>query len=76
LPKDVLERARQEQDRTVKAGWEKMNQKPNRAEYCLQQAAECDKKAKTASNRKAKEVYWDLAKQWRELAKQLERLDK
>jgi len=41
-----------------------MTQIPTRAEYCLQKAAECDLRAKIASNPEAKEVFRGLAEQW------------
>ena len=46
-----------------------------RAEACIARAAECERAAVAANDPKARNMYWDLAKQWRELAAQAETLE-
>jgi hypothetical protein len=45
-----------------------------RAEDLLKRAAECQQKAEHASTREARELFIELAKQWRDMAKQVELL--
>ena len=47
-----------------------------RAEAYLAKAAECERAAVLASEQNIRATYWDLAKQWRELAVQTEELDR
>jgi len=46
-----------------------------RAEACHAKAAECEHAALSASDSKIRVMYWDLAKQWRELAGDAEALE-
>jgi hypothetical protein len=43
---------------------------PHTAEYCLYRAVECDQKAEECANPKNKQIFFDLAIRWRELAQQ------
>jgi len=43
-----------------------------RAEFYRTRAAECEEAANTAADPKVRETYSELAKQWRELARQNE----
>jgi len=46
------------------------------AEDLLKRAAECQQMAELASTREVRELFIDLAKQWRDMAKQVEHLDR
>jgi hypothetical protein len=48
----------------------------SRVEYCLEKAVECDREAMRASDDKLKAMYFDLAKQWRDMAHQAEELER
>jgi len=45
-----------------------------RAEACRKKATECQRLAMAASDTTIRQIYLDLAQQWRELAEQAERL--
>lgn len=47
-----------------------------RAERYKQKAADCDQAAHGLSNPETKALYFDLAKEWRNLARQAEMLDR
>lgn len=47
----------------------------SRAELCKEHAAHCDRHAVLAADENIRRQYVDLAKQWRQMADQLERLD-
>jgi len=46
------------------------------AEYCRQQAIECDRIARSAGDLSNKQRYLHLAERWRELARQADELDR
>ena len=47
-----------------------------RAERYKQRAADCDQVAQSLNDPKTKDLYLDLAKEWRNLARQAEMLDR
>ena len=50
-----------------------MDKRLSRVAHCRHKATEYDKQAEAAKDLSAKQMFRDLTKQWRELAKQLER---
>jgi hypothetical protein len=48
----------------------------SRAELCLEKALECYRAAQRAQEKELKAMYLDLAKQWREMAEQVEMLER
>ena len=47
-----------------------------RAEACRARAAECERAAVLANEPNIRNTYWDLPKQWKELATQAEALER
>ena len=45
-----------------------------KVEHCLTKAAECERLAEAAKDFRAKEMFKEAARQWREMAAQAERL--
>ena len=46
-----------------------------RAEACIAKATECERASFSASDARARNIYWELGKQWRELAAEAESLE-
>jgi hypothetical protein len=48
----------------------------NQAKACLDKAADCERRALLASEKSHRVIYLELARQWREMAKQAEVLNR
>jgi hypothetical protein len=48
----------------------------SRAEICRAKAAECETMAGTAQDPKVKETYRDLAARWRDMARQIDTIER